>query len=105
MVGDSSLLQHVPCWAWQACLAYTENDLSVGVCSAASSDLLDKTQTAQKLLKVVIAGLSEDAQSEEVRKVWVLLESATLEHCSFVWVCRHHQQQLPGLAETIVQCN
>ena len=53
-------------------------DLSLPVCSAASSDLLDKTQTAQKLLKVVIAGLSEDAQSEEVRKVWVLLGSATL---------------------------
>lgn len=38
-------------------------------CSAASADLVEKSQAAQKLLKVVIAGLSEDAHSEEVRKV------------------------------------
>ncbi|DBA70095.1 TPA: hypothetical protein ACH3X2_012257 [Trebouxia sp. C0005] len=37
-------------------------------CSAASTDLVEKSQAAQKLLKVVIAGLSEDAHSEEVRK-------------------------------------
>ncbi|KAL3160420.1 hypothetical protein ABBQ32_010743 [Trebouxia sp. C0010 RCD-2024] len=37
-------------------------------CSAASADLVEKSQAAQKLLKVVIAGLSEDAHSEEVRK-------------------------------------
>ena len=39
------------------------------LCSAASADLVEKSQAAQKLLKVVIAGLSEDAHSEEVRKV------------------------------------
>ena len=61
--------------------SYCTYDLSVHACSAASSDLLDKTQTAQRLLKVVIAGLSEDAQSDEVRKVWVLLGSATLVEC------------------------
>ncbi len=32
---------------------------------------MEKSQAAQKLLKVVIAGLSEDAHSEEVRKVCV----------------------------------
>jgi len=32
---------------------------------------VEKSQAAQKLLKVVIAGLSEDAHSEEVRKVCV----------------------------------
>ena len=41
----------------------------VCLCSAASADLVEKSQAAQKLLKVVIAGLSEDAHSEEVRKV------------------------------------
>lgn len=41
----------------------------VFLCSAASADLVEKSQAAQKLLKVVIAGLSEDAHSEEVRKV------------------------------------
>jgi len=43
--------------------------LCVCPCSAASTDLVEKSQAAQKLLKVVIAGLSEDAHSEEVRKV------------------------------------
>ena len=32
-------------------------------------DLLEKSQAAQKLLKVVLAGLNEDAHSEEVCKV------------------------------------
>lgn len=45
--------------------------LCVCLCSAASTDLVEKSQAAQKLLKVVIAGLSEDAHSEEVRKVCV----------------------------------
>lgn len=44
-------------------------------CSSASVDLLEKSQAAQKLLKVVLAGLDEDAHSEEVRKVLLTLLS------------------------------
>lgn len=50
-----------------------QNTAGVCLCSAASADLVEKSQAAQKLLKVVIAGLSEDAHSEEVRKVCLYL--------------------------------
>lgn len=46
------------------------------LCSAASVDLVEKSHAAQKLLKVVIAGLSEDAHSEEVRKVLISPDSS-----------------------------
>ena len=51
------------------CIWQVTADVWCRPCSAASADLVEKSQAAQKLLKVVIAGLSEDAHSEEVRKV------------------------------------